>query len=82
MPSLVSDGQLLRCNLYTQPEPSRWSLLSKCLNCQLKARADEAEAAGKAKGAAIAQVKAEKDAEIAQLKAFLCSQFTAQMRHP
>jgi len=52
-------------------------------NDRLKARADKAEADSKAKDDAIAQLRGENNAEIGQLKAFLCSQFpTAPMCHP
>jgi hypothetical protein len=52
-------------------------------NAQLKARADKGEADSMAKDDAIARLRAEKNAEIGQLKAFLCSQFpTAPMCHP
>ena len=48
-------------------------------NDQLKARADKAEADSQAKDAMIARLQAES----AQLKAFLCSQFPgAPMCHP
>ena len=51
-------------------------------NAQLKARADKGEADSMAKDDAIARLRAEKNAEIGQLKAFLCSQFpTAPMCH-